>query len=152
MRSSSQPSNPNIIGYNVRQMPNGGFVETPIYAEPTSVVRRDAVQDFDESYDAVAAYSDIDEAEVEYDQPVRQSKERKVNSKPSIRGNPLAKAAFILLGATTVVYGTDAGITYLKDDKLISPVDAYKDFIELPSLVKPAIDTVQGVAKLIGGN
>ena len=141
-----------IIGYNVSPAPDGGFYETPIYAESVSSIQVAMPQDFeDESYGTAAFYDDTEETPVEDNQPAKLNQERKSNRRSSLRGNPLAKAAFYLAGVTTVIYGTDVGVTYLKESRVVSPVDAYKDFTELPTLVKPVIDGAQTLIRFASG-
>ena len=147
-----QPPSRKIVGYNVDQAPDGSFIETPIYAELAPTAHIDTAQDHeDDLYDASTTYDETDDMHEQEDQPAQSPAERKGNPKSTSRGNPLAKAAFILAGMTTVIYGTDVGVTYIKDAKVISPVDAYKDLTELPGFVKPTIDTAQSVIKFVSG-
>lgn len=147
-----QPPNRKIVAYNVDQAPDGSFIETPIYAEPAPAAHIDTTQDHeDDLYDAGIAYDETDDVYEQEDQPAKSHSERKGNPKSTTRGNPLAKAAFILAGMTTVVYGTDVAVTYIKDTKVISPVDAYNDLTELSGLVKSTIDTAQSVIRFVSG-
>lgn len=140
-----------IIGYNVSPAPDGGFYETPIYAESVSSIQVAVPQDFEDESDIPAFYDDTAETPVEDNQPAKLNQEHKSNLKSSLRGNPLARAAFYLAGATTIIYGTDVGVTYLKESRVVSPVDAYKDFTELPTLVKPVIDGAQTLIRFASG-
>ncbi|HEX7483770.1 MAG TPA: hypothetical protein VF281_01330 [Candidatus Saccharimonadales bacterium] len=142
-----------LTSFNVRPDGKGGYQEIPIYEPVNQVVLDTAYEDAYEQPDDISTYQNeaVTEEMIDETSPkAKISRERAANPRSTTGGKTLAKVAFALVGATSLIYATDVGVTYVKDSKVISPVDAYEDAMQLPGLVKPAVDTVQGLINFVG--
>jgi hypothetical protein len=130
-RNYSQ-SHGEIIGYDV-DVVDGQLRETPIYElhpAPTPA-----------------------QPSTEYEAPLTQMAkiERVANRTRTFRGKSLASASIFFASVAGVMYAGDAVSTFAQEQRLISPLDAYEDFTELPSLIGPAIDKAQAVIEVFNG-
>ncbi|HEV7951751.1 MAG TPA: hypothetical protein VGO98_00020 [Candidatus Saccharimonadales bacterium] len=129
-RNYNQPAR-KLIGYEV-DVVDGKLCETRVYepySEPAPVEQASTKE-------ALPAK-----------QPVKT--ERAATQPRNFRGKSLASASIFFASVAGVMYAGDAISTYAQEQKIISPLDAYEDFTELPSLIGPVIDKIQTIAKVI---
>lgn len=118
-----------IVRYEV-DIVDGKFVKTPIFNQQPEVF---------------TAHIPIEEVAPDRASSIVES----VPNRPrNFRGKSLATASLFFAGLLGVTYGSDAAVTYVKENKIISPLDAYQDFTELPHLVGPIVDTIQTVTNI----
>jgi hypothetical protein len=122
-----------IIGYEV-DVVNGKLCETPVYEQgPTPTLTEASIED---------------QAPHMQQPPIVERAESRTRN---FRGKSLASASIFFASLAGVMYVSDAGSTFVKEHRIISPLDAYEDFTELPGLIGPAIEKIQTVAKVING-
>lgn len=127
-RNYNQPQG-EIIGYKV-DVVDGELRETPIYEQrPTPVATPTPLEDT---------------RVIEWSHKL----ERVSNRTRGFRGKSLATFSLCVTGLTGIAYISDVASTYIQEQKIISPLEAYGDFTELPHLVGPLVDTIQTVTKI----